>query len=160
MSPAAKPGYSCPEPRTGIQVEEEAAMPMPSEKTLGTATPDGMPTGEEVQPPPSVEIGIAPELEVDPAGSGTSAREGCPLSPREREILELVSTGMRNPEIARSLGVAPCTIATHMKSVSRKLGARSRPHAVRIALLSGEIGPAARGRQAVPDHFRAMSPIG
>ena len=113
-----------------------------TEEQFGTATPEGVPAGEELPRPMAAEELEGVQVKVDRTVP-TPVRPGCPLSPRESQILELVSTGMRNPEIARSLGVSPCTVATHMKSVTRKLGARSRPHAVRIALLSGEIGPGA-----------------
>ena len=127
---------------TEVDVARADALGETTEEQFGTATPEGMPAGEELPRPLSAEELEGVQVKVDRAAQ-SPGRPGCPLSPRESQILELVSMGMRNPEIARSLGVAPCTVATHMKSVIRKLGARSRPHAVRVALLSGEIGPAA-----------------
>jgi len=59
------------------------------------------------------------------------------LTPREREILGLVAEGLTNTEIARSLWVAPSTVAKHLEQAYRKLGVSSRTAAVaRIAQLA------------------------
>ena len=62
-----------------------------------------------------------------------------PLSAREREILARVSRGQDGPEIAQDLVVSPATVRTHIGNAIRKLGARSRAHAVSIALQRGLI---------------------
>ena len=59
------------------------------------------------------------------------------LSAREREILERVAQGQDGPEIAEVLVVSPATVRTHIGNAIRKLGARSRAHAVAIAFRSG-----------------------
>ena len=59
------------------------------------------------------------------------------LSGREREILARVAQGQDGPEIAADLVVSPATVRTHVGNAIRKLGARSRAHAVAIALRSG-----------------------
>lgn len=60
------------------------------------------------------------------------------LSARETEVLVLVSKGLRNAEVAQALGLAESTIATHVKSIYRKLGISSRAeaalHASRMGL--------------------------
>ena len=48
------------------------------------------------------------------------------LTPRERQIAELASSGLSNPEIAERLFVTRKTIEAHLRSVFRKLGAASR----------------------------------
>lgn len=50
------------------------------------------------------------------------------LSPREAEILRLAARGYRNKEIAVKLDLSTNTIATHVKSVYRKLSVSSRTH--------------------------------
>ena len=62
-----------------------------------------------------------------------------PLSAREREILSRVSRGQDGPEIAQDLVVSPATVRTHIGNAIRKLGARSRAHAIAIALQRGLI---------------------
>jgi DNA-binding NarL/FixJ family response regulator len=61
------------------------------------------------------------------------------LSPREREILELVATGKTSEAVARELFLSPKTVETHMRNLMRKLGARSRVHALALALRNEEI---------------------
>lgn len=53
-----------------------------------------------------------------------------PLTPREREILELLADGLLYKEIANRLAIKPDTVATHAKSIYRKLNVRSRTEAV------------------------------
>jgi two-component system response regulator DesR len=52
------------------------------------------------------------------------------LSPREREVLELVAAGLTNAEIAKRLHLSPNTIKEHASTLYRKLGARNRAEAV------------------------------
>ena len=48
------------------------------------------------------------------------------LSPREREIVDLVLTGARNQEIAAGLGITPGTVKVHLHRIYEKLGVGSR----------------------------------
>ena len=65
-----------------------------------------------------------------PSGASTLVE---PLSPREHEILRLLATELRGPEIARHLVVSLNTVRTHTKNVYMKLGVNSRMAAVRRA---------------------------
>jgi DNA-binding CsgD family transcriptional regulator len=62
------------------------------------------------------------------------------LTPREREVLELVDEGRTNAEIAQLLWVAPGTIRKHLENAYAKLGVRSRTEAT--ALLRREAAQA------------------
>ncbi len=62
-----------------------------------------------------------------------------PLTPREREVLELVGQGLSNKLIARSLIISEHTVKFHLSSLSAKLGASSRTEAVRKGLRRGLI---------------------
>jgi DNA-binding NarL/FixJ family response regulator len=48
------------------------------------------------------------------------------LTPREREVYELMCAGLTNPEIARRLFIAPSTVKVHVHHVFDKVGIRSR----------------------------------
>jgi DNA-binding NarL/FixJ family response regulator len=52
------------------------------------------------------------------------------LTPREREVLELVAQGRRNASIAVALGMAPKTVANHLSSIFAKLQVTDRSAAI------------------------------
>jgi DNA-binding CsgD family transcriptional regulator len=52
------------------------------------------------------------------------------LSPRELEVLEMASLGLRNAEIAQRLGLSVHAIKFHLAAVYRKLGVTNRTEAV------------------------------
>jgi DNA-binding NarL/FixJ family response regulator len=59
--------------------------------------------------------------------AGSTRAVGVPsLTRRERDVLELLSEGRTNPEIARALCISVGTTRIHIKHVYRKLGVHSR----------------------------------
>lgn len=56
------------------------------------------------------------------------------LTAREREILQLIGEGLRNPEIAAHLVISEATVKTHINNLFAKAGFHSRADAVRYAL--------------------------
>ena len=56
------------------------------------------------------------------------------LTQREREVLHLLSRGLRNEEIGRKLHIAGETARAHIRNAMRKLDADTRTHAVAMAL--------------------------
>lgn len=60
-----------------------------------------------------------------------------PLSPREMEILHLITKGMSNKEIAHCLGISHQTVKNHMTSILRKLSVNDRTQAAVYALRRG-----------------------
>jgi DNA-binding NarL/FixJ family response regulator len=62
-----------------------------------------------------------------------------PLTPRELEVLYLISEGMHNSEIAARLFVTERTVKFHVSSILAKLGADNRTEAVAIATRRGLI---------------------
>lgn len=72
-------------------------------------------------------------------GGGTGAAISlAQLTPRERELLGLLRSSMEFSEIAAALGVSLNTVNTHRRSLYRKIGARNRRDAVRLADLLAE----------------------
>ena len=71
------------------------------------------------------------------AATGSLAR----LTGREREILELVATGMSNAEIAARLYLSDQTVKTHVSKVLTKLALRDRAQAVVFAYENGVVTP-------------------
>jgi DNA-binding NarL/FixJ family response regulator len=61
------------------------------------------------------------------------------LTPRELEVLQLVSQGLSNKLIARQLGISEHTVKFHVSSTYAKLGAASRTEAVSLAARKGLI---------------------
>ncbi len=56
------------------------------------------------------------------------------LTPREREVMELVIAGRHNREIAEKLGISPRTVEVHKARMMAKLEADNIPQLVRICL--------------------------
>ena len=56
------------------------------------------------------------------------------ITPRQREVLRLLADGLAEKEIARKLGISRNTVKLHVRNISLALIARSRTHAVALAL--------------------------
>ena len=77
---------------------------------------------------------------VDDAGKERDALATGSLTNRERQVFNLVASGLRREEVARRAGISPHTASTHIKRIYRKLGIHSQAEAVargRIAVGSG-----------------------
>jgi DNA-binding CsgD family transcriptional regulator len=64
-------------------------------------------------------------------------RPGAGLTEREREVLQLLATGISNKQIARELGITAKTATHHTSSIYRKLGVSTRTEAVNTAFRHG-----------------------
>jgi two-component system, NarL family, response regulator YdfI len=60
-----------------------------------------------------------------------------PLTPREREVLQMISAGLGNKEIAGRLSISEHTVKFHVASILGKLGAATRTEAVSIGIRHG-----------------------
>ncbi len=56
-----------------------------------------------------------------------------PLTCREREILELIATGLQNKEVARELHISSVTVRNHVQNILAKLDVHSKLEAVSLA---------------------------
>jgi len=88
---------------------------------------------------------MTPALEKDAMGAlgrmARRAREGAEveagLTPRERQVLELLGGGSTIGQIASRLGISPRTVETHVAKLYRKLGVRTRVQAIARAATLG-----------------------
>jgi FixJ family two-component response regulator len=60
-----------------------------------------------------------------------------PLSPRERNVLACLATGVSNRDAATQLGISPRTIEIHRAHIMEKLGARNAIDLIRIVMSQG-----------------------
>jgi len=74
-------------------------------------------------------------------GESEAADPGSVLSPREREIVQLLAEGKSSKEIARALSIAVATVETHRSNIMRKMGFESVSDVVRYAIKNKMIEP-------------------
>ena len=86
---------------------------------------------------PSVTRRVIDRMARQPAADISVAQRLEQLTPRERDVLELVARGLSNGEIAETLVIEESTVKTHMKRLLTKLRARDRVQAVIFAYESG-----------------------
>ncbi|MBV9338362.1 MAG: tetratricopeptide repeat protein [Solirubrobacterales bacterium] len=93
----------------------------------------------------SLERTIDRTVEALDAVEGTAATPGeggaaADLTPRELAVLELLSQGLTNREIASALYISPSTAGVHVSNILRKLGAKRRVDAAAAAHKLGLLG--------------------
>lgn len=67
--------------------------------------------------------------EVERSGTGQ-----VPITPRQRQVLQLFANGHSTDDAAKRLGLSTETVRTHAKASLPRLGARDRAHAIAIAI--------------------------
>jgi DNA-binding NarL/FixJ family response regulator len=82
-------------------------------------------------------ISFAHSVDQSPEYDSTSAAAACDLTPREVEILQLVSEGHSNSKLAAMLWVTEQTVKFHLSNIYRKLDVANRTEASRWAQLHG-----------------------
>jgi two-component system, NarL family, response regulator len=80
-------------------------------------------------------------LSEDIAGRLAERESRSSLSSRETEILEMVSKGLTNKEIARVLQISQYTVRNHINHISAKLEVGDRTEAVAVAMQQGILNP-------------------
>jgi RNA polymerase sigma factor (sigma-70 family) len=95
---------------------------------------------------PSVTRKVIDRMAEQPAPDASSGDRLTELTPREREVLELVARGLSNGEIAQAFVIEESTVKTHVKRILRKLRVRDRVQAVIFAYESGLTQPGPKTR--------------
>jgi RNA polymerase sigma factor (sigma-70 family) len=95
---------------------------------------------------PSVTRKVIDRMAEQPAPDASSGERLTELTPREREVLELVARGLSNGEIAQAFVIEESTVKTHVKRILRKLRVRDRVQAVIFAYESGLTQPGPKTR--------------
>jgi len=92
---------------------------------------------------PDASLVVAPPWSGQSPGPGNLAADDPdvvePLTPREVEVLTLLSQGLPNKSIAAALGISDQTVKFHVAAIYGKLGATNRTDAARRAHRSGII---------------------
>ena len=68
-----------------------------------------------------------------------------PLTCRERQILELIATGLQNKEVARELHISSVTVRNHVQNILAKLDVHSKLEAVSLAYRRAWVASPLRG---------------
>jgi RNA polymerase sigma factor (sigma-70 family) len=90
---------------------------------------------------PSVTRRVIEQMAEQPVPERAADRRLDELTPREREVLELIARGLSNGEIASALVVEQSTVKTHVKRILMKLRLRDRVQAVIFAYEHGLARP-------------------
>jgi DNA-binding NarL/FixJ family response regulator len=94
---------------------------------------------------PQVTRRLVAEFAARPPAARRPPPELARLTPREREVLDLVISGRSNTEIAAALVVSQSTVKTHLGHILDKLGLRDRVQAVVFGYEHGLVEPGAAG---------------
>ncbi|MGD0193025.1 MAG: LuxR C-terminal-related transcriptional regulator [Rhizomicrobium sp.] len=106
-----------------LMIERRPSQEIAAPDRFGRETSNGRPAQRQVSPP-------------ERGAGGDSGRRGrlAMLTPREREILDLLVEGRLNKVIAYRLSISPRTVEAHRAQIMRKLNARNIAELVRIAV--------------------------
>jgi two-component system CheB/CheR fusion protein len=80
------------------------------------------------------------DLDKSLAWRETAANHIAALTPRQRQIMNLVLAGHPSKNIAADLGISQRTVETHRASIMKKTGTKSLPALARLAVAAAEKG--------------------
>ncbi|WP_158925678.1 response regulator transcription factor [Acidisphaera sp. S103] len=136
----------CDMDRTSTPLPKEAEAPVVA---LTTGIPTGAPAGVLLPDATAEQLdaalravfaGLLVRSTAAPEARGFAPADDMPLlTPREREILGLISEGLSNKAMARRLGISVHTVKFHLEALFNKLDATSRAEAVTKGLRGGVI---------------------
>jgi len=103
-------------------------------------------SGEALLAPTVTRAVIEEFARQQPAGPPPQPAAISELTPREREVFDLLARGLSNPEICERLVISEATAKTHVARILQKLDLRDRVQAVIYAYESGLVRPGSVGR--------------
>ncbi len=118
------------------------AGPFTMIRSDGTEIPCSYSASANVVPGIHLSIMIPAELadpELDVVEEEAEPEETARLTDREREVLTLLALGESNATIAKQLHLSSETVRSHTRSARLRLGAKSRSHAIALALATGQL---------------------
>jgi NarL family two-component system response regulator YdfI len=131
LSDHSRPGWTAEALRAGVR----AILPSEiSPDQLAAALQAAMAGLVVVHP-----SGIAVALPAASTALSPLAELAEPLTPREREVLQMLASGLVNKEIAAKLSISDHTVKFHVASILGKLGASTRTEAVSLGFRRGLI---------------------
>jgi DNA-binding NarL/FixJ family response regulator len=138
-----------------VALQEGVAGILPAATPSGTATAilELLAHGGRYIPPlhaPAGEAPRGPNSRQSPPNNDAARAGRQPLSPRQMEVLQLLSHGDSNKTIARALRMGENTVKTHIKQIMRRLNARNRTEAALLAARLGLAAPAVHVTEARP----------
>lgn len=100
------------------------------------AATGGMPLGPSV-----ARFIVEGFLKGAPAPREAAEETGEPLTPREREVLELLARGLTYADVAKRLSIGVGTVQSHVKRIYEKLEVGSKAEATAVAIRRGLVTP-------------------
>jgi NarL family two-component system response regulator YdfI len=129
LSDHPRPGWTAEALRAGVRAILPAEV---SPEQLAAALEAAM-AGLVVVGPSEIAVALpAPSAALSPP-----AELAEPLTPREREVLEMLASGLVNKEIAAKLAISEHTVKFHVAAILGKLGAATRTEAVSLGFRRG-----------------------
>jgi DNA-binding NarL/FixJ family response regulator len=129
MSPHQLRGYEAAVEQARTRLGEqrfEVEVRRGARRTLAEAIEDGIAFVREA----AERVGAA----VSPSEGAAGTAGDDELTPRQREVLDLLVEGLSNKEIAAQLGVSPKTVMHHTMAIYKGLGVRGRAEAAVVAV--------------------------
>ena len=125
----SRPGWTAEALRAGVR----AILPSDISRDQLAAALEAAMAGLVVMHPSEVPAALPPaSVALSPLAELTE-----PLTPREREVLQMLASGLVNKEIATKLSISEHTVKFHVASILGKLGASTRTEAVSLGIRRG-----------------------
>jgi DNA-binding NarL/FixJ family response regulator len=99
---------------------------------------------------PAVTRAVIEEFVRQPPAAAAPPPAVAELTPREREVLDLLARGLSNPEICELLFISEATAKTHVARILQKLGLRDRVQTVIYAYETGLVAPGSSASAGSP----------
>jgi DNA-binding NarL/FixJ family response regulator len=127
-----------------VRLSRESSSEQGSGEPSSEMAREGSSEGEAPASQPEATQAGAPQAGSSGAGHPRGTEQIESLTPREIEVLRLLSQGQTNPQIARSLLVSRGTVKIHVQHIISKLGVSDRTQAAVRAIEAGLLGAGSR----------------